>query len=50
MHPNPLGLLEKKLILFKNTKNMPYVQSLGKKPHLGTYTETKKCVARSQVR
>ena len=49
MHSNPFGAL-KKFFLLKSTKNARYVRSLGKNPHLGAYTEAKKCVARGQVR
>jgi len=44
------GTIRKKLLLLKSTKNARYVRSLGKNPHLGAYTEAKKCAARGQVR
>ena len=47
MHKGPKCI---QTLLLKTTKNVRYVRSLEKKPHLKAYTEAKKCVARCQVR
>jgi len=47
MHSIPLGQSEKKILLCKRTKKARYVRSLGKKPHLGAFTEAKKGVLKS---
>jgi len=41
---------QKKLLLFKTTKNARYVRSLLKKHHFGAFQEANKGVARAQVR
>ena len=46
----PFGTIRNKFLLLKTTKNARYVQSLGKKTHLGAFPEAKKGVARVQVR